>query len=645
MTQWKQYYMIWIAIGMALAFWFMEPAIYAFVLDKGTFWDDWLHPDPDELRMRMVLVVLILLFGAYAQMMISRQQRTLTRLQEHGQKLRQIVDTAHDAFITMNDAGLVVDWNIQSENMFGWPREEALGRRLSEMIVPKDKREAHERGIVHFMEDDESSFLNKQIETMAVHRDGTEFPVEISVVPLRLGDSYVFNGFIRDISERKQAANRLEHLAHRDVLTGLPNRASFNDLLRQALALAHRSEHLLAILFLDLDGFKAINDSLGHEAGDVLLQECAKRLPECVRDSDTVARVGGDEFLIILTDVNQSYGPRFVCDRILSSLAEPFRINGQDCFVGVSIGVSLFPGDGNSADMLVKNADTAMYRAKTAGKNNFKFYKSAMSAEVLKRMEMERALRRAIEKDQFTLLYQPQVDLHTGNILGVEALLRWQHSALGAVSPAEFIPLAEDSDLIITIGEWVLNKACRQNVIWQKAGLPRLRMAVNFAARQFAHDSLIDTVSSALKNSGLAAKYLEVEITEGSAMQDVNTSISKLHALKSLGVSISIDDFGTGFSSLSYLKRFPVDTLKIDQSFMKEIPKETRDAAIVTTISEMAHNLDMQVLAEGVENKEQLAFLRTQGCDVVQGYLFSKPVSAEKIARMLARISERETKK
>ncbi len=641
MSQWKRYYMVWIAICLAMGFWFMEPSIYAFVLERGSFIDRWMHPDPDELRMRITVVVLMLLFAVYAQTMINRQQSVLARLQEQSQKLRQIVDTAHDAFITMDADGMIMDWNQRAEAIFGWKREEVLGGRLSEMIVPPAKRDTHEQAIIRFLESGESAFLNRQIETTALRRDGQEFPVEISIVPLRAGNTYIFNGFIRDISERKQAADRLEHLAHRDMLTGLPNRAAFNDLLRQALALAQRNEYMLAVMFLDLDGFKSINDSLGHDAGDVLLQECALRLVQCVRDSDTVARVGGDEFLIILPDVNQAYGPRYVCERILASLGKPFSINGQECFIGASIGVSLFPGDGDSADALVKHADTAMYGAKSAGKNNFKFYTSAMSAAVLKRMEMERALRHAIDKNQLSLLYQPQVDLRNGSILGVEALVRWHHPALGTVPPSVFVPLAEESDLIIAIGEWVLNAACRQNMAWQRAGLPPLRMAVNFAARQFAHEGLIDSVSAALKNSGLEAKYLEVEITEGSAMRDINASIAKMQALKSLGVSISIDDFGTGFSSLSYLKRFPIDTLKIDRSFMLEIPKQSKDAAIVTTIAEMAHNLGMQVIAEGVENKEQLAFLRSRGCDVVQGYLFSRPVTAEKIARMLERIQER----
>ncbi len=640
MKQWKQYSMAWMSVGLALIFWFMEPAIQSLILDNGSFADNWLNPDPDELRVRIIVVFLILLLGVYAQAMIRRQQMTLSKLHEHSQMLRQIVDTTKDAFISMDASGLIIDWNPQAERIFGWTRKEALGQQLSNMVIPAHLRQEHEQGLERFLSTNTTAFLDRHIETTAVHKDGREFPVELSVASLASGDSHIFNGFVRDISERKEVASQLEQLANRDALTGLPNRSSFNDLLHQAVALALRRKHKLVVMFLDLDEFKSVNDSLGHDIGDMLLQESAKRLLDCLRDSDAVARVGGDEFLILLSDVQQDYEPQYACERIIDAFSRPFDIDGHECFVGVSIGISIYPADGDNVEALVKNADTAMYRAKAAGKNNFKFYTSAMGAEVFKRMEMERALRHAMDEGQLRLLYQPQVDSRTGQIVGVEALMRWQHPDLGAVSPAIFIPLAEQTKLILPIGQWALQSACRQNKAWQDMGLPPVRVAVNFAARQFADDSLIDIVAGSLRESGLAAEYLEVEITEGSAMHDVDVSIEKMQALRKLGVSISIDDFGTGFSSLTYLKRFPISTLKIDKSFLDEIPGESRDAAIVTTISEMAHNLGMKVVAEGVEKEQQVAFLRNQGCDVMQGFLFSLPVGADEIAEMLKKGSK-----
>ncbi|WP_018293454.1 putative bifunctional diguanylate cyclase/phosphodiesterase [Mariprofundus ferrooxydans] len=628
--------MIWLAILLAFVYWFLEPAIYAFVLQKGTFTDKWLHPEAEELRTRMSVVSLLLLFGVYAQTMLKRQQQIMESLQASKQKIRQIIDTANDAFITIDPAGTISDWNPMAEMIFGWPEDLAIGKNMMDLIMNQAPRNALIDDIQEFINTGSAPFTQGQIVITALHRDGHEFPAEMSISPQAVGASFIFNIFVRDISQRKADEEKLETLATRDELTGLINRFSYNHLLKKEVALAKRHMESLAVLFLDLDGFKNINDSLGHDVGDQLLRETADRLSACIRESDTVARIGGDEFLIIMPGIKDVHDPRFLCERILNMIGQPYHIGNQECFVGASIGISLYPLDGDNVESLVKNADTAMYQAKDSGRNAYKFFTPAMGEEAFKRMEMERALRYAIEKNQFKLLYQPQVELSSGRILGVEALLRWTHPEWGPISPSVFISLIENTNLILPIGEWVLDEACKQNKAWQALhpGFP-LRMAVNFAARQFAQADLVETVAKSLQKSGLAAEFLELEITEGSAMNDIEVNIRKMQALKELGVSIAIDDFGTGFSSLAYLKRFPIDILKIDKSFLDEIQHGKKDAAIVATISEMAHSLGMEVIAEGVETKYQLEFLRGHGCDMIQGYLFSRPVPPEQIAEIL----------
>jgi diguanylate cyclase (GGDEF)-like protein len=439
---------------------------------------------------------------------------------------------------------------------------------------------------------------------------------------------------MRTITERTQA--NLYSLAHIDALTGLPNRLLFLDRLNQTMVQAHRNERLVAVMLLDLDRFKAINDTLGHTMGDLLLKSVAERLATCVREDDTVARLGGDEFTVLLPEIRYIQDAAAVAQKILDALAQPFFLDGHEVFIGASIGISLYPFD-DELSALLRNADTAMYVSKQHGGNTYQFYTAEMSTASLRRLSLEGALRRALERGEFVLHYQPQIDLARGEIVGAEALVRWQHPDLGLLGPMEFIPLAEENGLIIPLGEWVLRAACAQNRAWQNAGLPPIRVAVNLSVRQFHQKNLADIVARILGQTGLDAHRLELEITESCLMQNTQTTVTLLTELNRLGVRISIDDFGTGYSSLAYLKRFPIDTLKIDRSFVCDIDTDPNDAAIVKAIIALAQSLEMHVIAEGVETQNQLDFLRTYQCNEIQGYLISRPLPAGDFAALLAR--------
>lgn len=440
----------------------------------------------------------------------------------------------------------------------------------------------------------------------------------------------------RDVTDWKRAEERLIELAHFDQLTGLPNRTLFQDRLRQALPQASRNGKLVALLFLDLDRFKFVNDSLGHTVGDLLLKEAAGRLTHCVRKSDTVARLGGDEFTVILTNITSVHDAAKVAQKILDDFSRPFGSQGPELFVTPSIGITLYPFDGDDIDLLLKNADTAMYRAKQMGRNNYQFYSAEMNTATIAQLTLESSLRYALKREEFLIHYQPQVDLKTGRITSVEALLRWQHPSLGLVSPQDFIPIAEETGLIVPIGEWVLRTACAQAAAWQKANLPLMHMVVNLSIRQFKQPQLIETVERILGETGLSARHLGLELTESMLMENEERTVATLTQLNKLGIQISIDDFGTGYSSLRYLKCFPIHILKIDQSFVREIETNATDAAIVTSIIALARNLGLRVVAEGVESAAQLKFLRANGCDGMQGYYFSKPLSSEAFEKKLS---------
>lgn len=466
-----------------------------------------------------------------------------------------------------------------------------------------------------------------------------EMPLYWGFIDLLL-QSLIGLGMIASLLEDEReaaaiAADQVEHLAYHDALTGLPNRPLFMDRLIIAVAQANRANQKLAVFFLDLDRFKDINDSLGHTVGDSLLKSAAERVRRCVREGDTVARFGGDEFTLVIPRIDKIEDAAKIANKIIETLKIPFEIADRELFITTSIGVAIYPSDGLDPETLVRNADTAMYRAKDQGRDNYQLYAPAMNARALERLALENTLRRAVAQKELVLFYQPVIGASSGIVVGVEALIRWQHPELGLLSPAHFISLAEISGLIVPIGEWVIRTACKQVKTWQKKFDQPLTVAINLSARQFQHPDLVSQIRSSIAETGVDPASLEFEITESSAMQNAENTIFTLRELKDLGVKIAMDDFGTGYSSLNYLKRFPIDTLKLDQTFVRDVMTDARDAAIVGAVISMAHRLGLSVIAEGVETDAQLEYLRRENCDYIQGYLFSPPKAPDALEPFL----------
>jgi diguanylate cyclase (GGDEF)-like protein/PAS domain S-box-containing protein len=485
----------------------------------------------------------------------------------------------------------------------------------------------------------------RDMELCRLDESGNKIWISISGEPV-FDSSRVFRGYRgvgKDITERKLDEERIQFLANHDALTTLPNRTMFNEVLTIAIQSARRYNRNFAVLFIDLDRFKNINDTLGHDAGDKLLQQMGKRLLETMRTSDVVARLGGDEFVVLVQEISEAKQVASVARKVLSALVQPMTIQGQECRVTASIGICMYPSEAQDELALMKNADIAMYRAKEDGKNNYKFYSEEMNVHSFERLALETSLRRALERSEFLLHYQAKVDLKSGNITGVEALVRWQHPDMGLVPPAQFIPLAEETGLIVPIGKWVLHTACAQNVAWQRQGLPPVRMAVNLSARQFGDDDLVEDVADALSSTGLQPDLLELELTESVVIQNTQRAGQVVNDIKKLGVRLAIDDFGVGYSSLTHLKRFPIDTLKVDRSFIRDLPDDAEDKAITEAIIAMGKSLNLTVVAEGVETQEQQNFLKELACDEMQGYYFSKPIASDAFAELL-RGSPREVK-
>ncbi|MBS4097842.1 MAG: EAL domain-containing protein [Sulfuricella sp.] len=465
-------------------------------------------------------------------------------------------------------------------------------------------------------------------------KNGAVYPklMTISVVRNPQGDIDFFISSFADLSEQKANEEKIRHLAHHDALTGLPNRMHLQISLEQSLATARRDHAEVALMFIDLDRFKIINDTLGHNIGDGLLVEVARRLRDSVRDSDLVARLGGDEFVVALNDCDTANAAAHIAEKILANLAQPYQIEGNPLHTTPSIGISIYPHDGGDLDTLMKNADTAMYHAKAVGRNNFQFFSEGMNKSTNDRLMLENSLHQALQRDEFTVHYQPQADMRSGRLVGAEALIRWQHPERGMVSPLQFIPLAEENGMILAIGTWVLREVCRQIKAWREQGLNGLRFAVNLSPRQFRHEKLVDDILAILAEFEVPAAALELEITESSVMDNPDAAVLQLKKLNQHGLSIAIDDFGTGYSSLNYLKRFPVSKLKIDRSFVMDIPGDANDTAIAIAVIQLAKSLGLNVVAEGVETAEQQQFLEEQGCDFLQGYRYSKPLDAAAFA-------------
>ena len=569
---------------------------------------------------------------------VTERKQAVQALTENQQKLNTVIETALDAVVQMSINGIITGWNNQAEKIFGWPRETAIGRSLSETIIPPQYREAHEQGLARFLATGRGDIMNSRVELLALHRDGHEFPVELSITSVNVSGEYEFNGFIRDISQQKESEALIWRQANFDALTGLPNRHMFHDRLAQDIKKANRANLKTALMFIDLDKFKEVNDTLSHSKGDILLQEAAQRISQCVRDTDTVARLGGDEFVVILAEFDDAGNVERVAENILQHLTLPFSLGNDIAYVSASIGITLYPIDATEIEDLLKNADQAMYAAKNEGRNRFSYFMPAMQQAAQERLHLTNELHGALAAGQFTLLYQPIIDLASSRIHKAEALIRWQHPQLGMVSPAQFIPLAEDTGLIIEIGDWVFREAARQVKHWRTLYDADFQISVNVSPVQLGnvidngyHQSWFDY----LHELGLPGQSVVIEITEGLLLDADNDITSKLLEFRDAGIQVAIDDFGTGYSSLSYLKKFDIDYLKIDQSFVRNLVTDPNDMALSEAIIVMAHKLDLKVVAEGVETEAQCTLLADAGCDYAQGYLFSRPVAAEAFEKLL----------
>lgn len=581
---------------------------------------------------------------------VTQKMQAEEALRQAEAKYRGIFEHAIEGIFQSSLNGRFLISNPMLAEIYGYVSPEDLITNLTDIehqlyVDPQSRLE-----LIKLLEEQEDV---KLFECEVYRKDGSIIWTSENVHAVRdkAGNILYFEGTVEDITASKRAKAEIEHLAFHDSLTNLPNRVLFRDRLSTALVKAHDQLQLaleqnslleiksvppiLAVMFLDLDRFKLVNDTMGHAAGDRLLIEVGKRLTECMFDSTFLARMGGDEFMILVPELQSVESIQQFAQMILQSFESSFFVEEMALYIGTSIGVSLYPNDGTDEETLMKNADTAMFRAKERGRNHYQLYNHAIGAKVKEYVAIENGIRQALERSEFQVFYQPQINLATGEIDCMEALARWLHPELGWVPPNQFIPAAEEHGLIVRLGEWVLRTACTQNRAWQTQGLPPIRMAVNFSAKQFQVVDLCDRIMQILADIDLEPRYLELEITESLVMQDQNTTIAMLKQLKSQGMSISIDDFGTGYSSLSYLRLLPVSKVKIDASFIRETPQNKDDAAITSAIIAMAHNLNLRAIAEGVERKEQLEFLRSHDCDAVQGYLFSRPVPAQEATLLL----------
>ncbi|WP_025917896.1 bifunctional diguanylate cyclase/phosphodiesterase [Herminiimonas sp. CN] len=583
-------------------------------------------------RMRLAALARLTARLLQARADADRSARQFEKATEQLLLQTQILDQIHESVITMDLTGFITSWNKGAEKLFGYAATEIIGRNIIFLYENQEDEEDPSQDI----------FLQQGGREMEVRRrkkSGEIFWASLSLSSLRdnTGQPVGLIGYFMDITERKQAQEKIHHLAYYDALTGLPNRTLFMKLVDQSLVSASRNGSNGALLFIDLNRFKPINDTLGHGVGDQLLQQVAVRFKDALRDDDIMARLGSDEFVVGLFDLNQHYHAGFVAQKLLYAMEHPYLIEGHELRMGASIGISTYAQDGTDSETLLRLADIAMYRAKKCGENDhgsYAFYSQEMNRAALSRLHIETGLRRAIGSNELLLYYQPKINIEDGRIVGAEALVRWQHPERGLVFPSEFIPIAEESRLVVRLGEWVLEAACRQAAAWQRAGLAPMRVAINLSAGEFTV-SLPGRVQAALRRHGIDADWLELEITESMLMIGTDDVIAIMEEIAGLGVTLSLDDFGTGYSSLSYLKRFPIHTLKIDRSFIMGIPKDQNDCAIAGAIIGIAKQLQHRVIAEGVENAEQLDFLRNQGCEEIQGYFFSRPVASLEMEKML----------
>ena len=619
---------IWIAVRRGL-----PGAILAtFAISIGMTFAAWITQAQSGSLPKLQLAMSALgLTGLCLGAVVTERRQAERAIRESEKRYRLLFERNLAGVFRTTLAGSFVECNQATACMFGYDSpEEVMEVPVANLYDAASDRE----GFLTKLKS-EKSVTNHEMKFRRKNGESAWAVLNVSLVDDDSGIASIVEGTLVDITERKVAEERVQSLAYYDALTGLPNRILLHDRLSKALATARRQMHKVALLFFDLDRFKIINDSLGHSVGDLLLEDVAERLKSCAREEDTVARLGGDEFVIVLTHVNDIPGAAVSAERFMDAMTARFVIQGHSLSIGCSLGISIFPEHGADSETLIKHADAAMYSAKDIGRNNFQFFTADMNAQALERLTLENGLRLALEKKELFLMYQPQMNIATGKISELEALLRWQHPVLGLVPPDKFIRIAENSGLIVPIGEWVLRTACSQARKWKDEGLPPVSIAINVSAVQFRQQGFCELIRRVLRETGLAPHYLELELTESLLLGNADVTLSVLQELKAMGLTLAIDDFGTGYSSFSYLKRFPVSKLKIDRSFVRDVAVNPDDAAITTAIISMAKSLNLKVIAEGVEDEAQMSFLRAHQCDEIQGYYFSRPLAVDKVAEKL----------
>jgi polar amino acid transport system substrate-binding protein len=592
-----------------------------------------------ENKFMYVTIFILLLFVVmhiYMRYLKRRISGVYNDLAKNNKWFKIILSSLGEAVITTDEKGVVTFSNLKTQKLLGMYEDEIQGKELdvlfSKFCDSEGKvyripiQEVVKNGLMVSLEGN-ISFDNSDDKKLLA---GT-------VAPIRNDSGTIIGTVIalKDITELKKKDEILYNMEYYDSLTGLPNKSLFSDRLNMALAQARRYKEMCAVIVLDLDNFKAINDTLGHSVGDVLLKQVAQKIKSILREVDTVARIGGDEFIILQPQIKKISDATRIADRILEKFQNPWVLKGKEYYITTSMGIGIYPNDGQDEQTIFKNADTALYRAKELGRNNYQLYAESMNAKVMQKLDMESNLRRAIEREEFVLFYQPQIDMRNGKIVGMEALLRWYRPEYGLVPPMEFIPLAEESGLIVPIGEWVIKTVFRQSKKWIDSGIGPQLIAVNLSARQFQQHDLVELIERFRRETQLRPELIELEITESTAMRDLEFTIDILNQLREIGIRIALDDFGIGYSSLNYLRQLPINTLKIDKSFVQEITTNPNAEAIANTVINLAHILNLTVVAEGIETKEQLCFLKNEGCDRAQGYLFSKPLPADEIEKML----------
>lgn len=586
----------------------------------------------DFLLLSNLLAILFLVLAVYFWRLTKKESRLLkAEVGKHknlAAQFRAIIMLAKDAIIASDSSGKIVFWNQAAVDTFGYSQKEALGKFVNDLVFPAWNKEEKTGA---------APLLGKTLEITAVKKNGAEFPSEITVTAIKSRNKLEVAGQVwsfRNVAERVMLQEQIEYQATHDLLTGLPNRVLLNDRIHQAIAISKRNNTIFGVLFFDIDRFKLVNDGLSLSAGDELLQKIAERIKLLTRESDTIARLGGDEFVGVLVLGQDDSALLTVANKLLSVFQKPFKVADSDVTVSVSVGISFFPRNGQTPDELLRNADIAMHRAKETGGNQLQFYSPDVNANHIERLHLETDLHHALENNEFYLCYQPQIDITNNQMVSVEALIRWKHPEKGLILPNDFIPIAEQAGIIVPIGAWVLREACQQNKKWQEQGLPPIRVTVNISTNQFKHPQFVETVKNILEETQLEPDFLELELTENLLIKMVDAK-KTIMDLKNLGVRIALDDFGTGYSSLGYLRHLKIDRLKIDQSYVKNINSDSDDEVIIKAIISIARDLNLQVVAEGVETQKQLDFLRSKHCEEIQGYFFSKPIIAEEIEIML----------